>query len=90
MLVEAVKGVDVFYPVQHIGPALRAARKHIVNVKETYQSISVLDNILMQFTRAIKRAKTSAWLAVLLLVTCHSELALARFILRWFGGSQYA
>ena len=46
MLVETVKGVDVFDPAQHIEPALRAARKH--NVKETYQF--VLDNILMQFT----------------------------------------
>ena len=48
VLVEAVKGADVFDPAQHI-ETLWAARKHHVNTKEeTYQS--VLDNILMQFT----------------------------------------
>ena len=75
MLIEAVKGVVVFDPAQHI-ESLRAARKHHVNIKEeTYQS--VLDSILMQFTskrkRAIKRAisdKTSARLSVLPIATC--------------------
>ena len=61
VLVEAVKGVVVFDPAQHL-ETLRAARIHHVNIKEeTYQS--VLDSILMQFTskrkRAIKRAISS-------------------------------
>ena len=48
VLVEAVKGVDVFDPAQHI-ETLQAARKHHVKTKEeTYQSI--LNSILMQFT----------------------------------------
>ena len=48
VLVEAVKGVVVFDPAQHL-ETLWAARKHHVNIKEeTYQS--VLDSILMQFT----------------------------------------
>ena len=54
MLVEAVKGADIFDPAQHI-ETLRAARKHHVNTKEeTYQS--VLDSILMQFTSKQKSA----------------------------------
>ena len=49
VLVEAVKGVVVFDPAQHL-ETLRAARKHHVNIKEeTYQS--VLDSILMQFEK---------------------------------------
>ena len=84
MLIEAVKGVVVFDPAQHI-ESLRAARKHHVNIKEeTYQS--VLDSILMQFTskrkRAIKRAisgKTSARLSVLPIATCHFDLSPAQF-----------
>eukprot|EP00731_Ephydatia_muelleri_P003437 Em0001g3437a len=83
VLVEAVK-VVVFDPAQHL-EALRAARKHHDNIKEeTYQS--VLDSIFMQFiskrTRAIKKAisgKTSAWLSVLLIATCHSDLSPAQF-----------
>ena len=83
VLVEAVKGV-VFDPAQHL-ETLWAARKHRVNIKEeTYQS--VLDSILMQFTskrkRAIKRAisdKTSAWLSVLPIATCHFDLSPAQF-----------
>ena len=47
VLVEAVKGVEVLDPAQHI-KTLRAARKHHVKTKEeTYQS--ELDSILMQF-----------------------------------------
>ena len=84
MLIEAVKGVVVFDPAQHI-ESLRAARKHHVNIKEeTYQS--VLDSILMQITskrkRAIKRAisgKTSARLSVLPIATCHFDLSPAQF-----------
>ena len=54
VLIEAVKGVVVFDPAQHL-ETLRAARKHHVNIKEeTYQS--VLDSILMQFTSKQKRA----------------------------------
>ena len=54
VLVESMKGVDVFDPVQHI-ETLRAARKHHVNTKdETYQS--VLDSILMQFTPKRKKS----------------------------------
>ena len=73
----------IFTHVLH--KTLRAARKHHVKSKEeTYRS--VLDSILMQFTpkrkRAIKRAisgKTSAWLSVLPLATCHFDLSPAQF-----------
>ena len=84
VLVEAVKGVDAFDPAQHI-ETIWAARKHLVNTKEEiYQS--VLHSILMQFTskqkRAIKRAisgKTSEWLSVLPIATCHFDLSPAQF-----------
>ena len=61
MLFEAVKGVEVFDPAQHI-ESLRAARKkHVKTKEESYQS--ELDSILMQFAserkRAIKRAISS-------------------------------
>ena len=54
VLVETVKGVDVFDPAQHM-ETLRAARKHYVKSKEeTYQSAR--DSILMQFTPKRKRS----------------------------------
>ena len=54
VLVEAVKGVDVFDPARHI-ETLQAARKHHVKTKEeTYQSI--LYSILMQFTPERKKS----------------------------------
>ena len=72
VLVEAVKGVVVFDPAQHI-ESLRAARKYHVKTKEdTYQS--ELDSILMQFASKQKRAiKKELFPAKISMVICPSN-----------------
>ncbi|KAL5477476.1 hypothetical protein EMCRGX_G024280 [Ephydatia muelleri] len=56
VLVEAVKGVVVFDPAQHL-ETLRAARKHHVNIKEeTYQS--VLDSVDTVREPIVREAET--------------------------------